>query len=131
MSLRRYRLFSTISASANAADTFTAQRSGTLKMVQFGVLFDSITDNAVLRVQVSKAAVSDFSATGGAVSQSVAQFVQQGNFVTSGLAQPCGNLIVDCNDRIRTGEALYINAVASGTLSCNCDILLTIEESDS
>lgn len=102
-----------------------------LKQIQFGVAFDSVTDNASFRCQVSRAAISDFGGNGGAVTQSIGQFVQYGNFVTSGLSQPCGNHIVECNDKIRTGEALYLNSTGSGTFSALCEIILTIEEADS
>jgi len=128
MQIRRYRLNANISASANVVDTFTAQRSGTLRAVIFNILFDNITDNGTAKIMLSRAAIQDFAATGGAQTQTVAAVFQQSNFVTSGLAQPVGNFVIACNDRVSTGEALYVNALIGGTVAINCDIILVMEE---
>lgn len=118
----------TITTTANALDTFTAQRPGRLKRVEIHTLFNSITDNADVRVQVSRSAVADFGTSGGAVTQTVAQLSQQGNFVTSGLAQPVGSFATECDDPIAVGEALYINALVTGTVAAATDIILVMQE---
>lgn len=129
MSLRRYRMgCATQTATVAAVDTFTTQRPGTLKQIQFNVGFNSITDNAELRCQISRSAVDDTGATGGAVTQALGGFWQAGNFVTSGLSQPNGNLIIDCNDKITIGESFYLNLTIIGTVSVSMDVVLVIEE---
>lgn len=126
--LRRYKLGNTINASGNASDTFTAQRPGVLRGIQFHIGFDSVTDGASVRIQVSRSAQADIPASGGAISNSLGEFHQYGNFVTSGLSQTAGNLLVDCNDRILLGESLYVNAVIAGTVNAIYTIILLIEE---
>jgi len=129
MSLRRYRLSCAAqTATVSAVDTFTSQRPGTLKQIQFYVAFNSITDNAELRVQLSRSAVDDTGASGGAVTQSIGGFWQQGNFVTSGLAQPVGVHVIDCNDKITIGESFYLNLTIIGTVSATMDVVLVVEE---
>jgi len=129
MSLRRYRMScSGQTATVSAVDTFTTQRPGTLKQIQFYVGFNSITDNAELRVQLSRSAVDDTGASGGAVTQAIGGFWQAGNFVTSGLSQPDGNHVIDCNDKITIGESFYLNLTIIGTVTVNMDVVLVIEE---
>lgn len=129
MALRRYRLVTTITATANASDYFTASRAGILKQVVFCTNFDCITDNGVAKCQVSRSAVGDFGATGGTITQTLAQQNLQSNLLTSGISQADHNLVVSCNDKIALGEALYLNSFASGTVSANVEVLLVIEES--
>ena len=129
MQLRRYKLTYTITATANGADTMSFQRPGRIRGINVNVLADSVTDNGVMRVQLSKSAVSDFGSTGGAISQSLAECHFQSNFVTSGLSQPNFNFTVPCDDRVQVGESVYINAVVSGTVSCTVQFTIIMEES--
>lgn len=128
MAIRRYKMFAGVASTAAAVDTFTAQRPGRLKRIDFNCLFDCITDNGLAKVQVSRAAVNDFGGTAGAVTQALAQFMQQSNFVTSGLAQPQANYSIDCDDPIAVGEALYVNVVITGTVTITCEITLVMQE---
>lgn len=134
MSLRRYSMAAAITATGNASDTFVVQRAGTIKQICFHFTFDSITDGASLKAQISRAAVADFGTSanvGAPLTQALAKLFVFGNFVTSGLSQVQGNFIVECNDRITVGENLYINQIVAGTLACSLDVLLVVEESGS
>ena len=131
MATRRYRLYGSFSATANNIDSMVFQRKARVKQIIFGVTFDSITDNGALRVNVSRNAVADFQAGAGGTAlptNAIAQFIQYGNFVTSGLSQPNGNLIVDCNDDFQIGEYLFLNAIVGGTVTASVDIMVVTEE---
>jgi len=129
--LRRYKLSGGSSSTGNALDSMQAPKSGTIKQVIFSVLLDSVTDNSWVKIQLSKVGLNDFAvaAGGGAnFTQALAQYFFQSNFVTSGLSQIAGNWAVDCNDKINSGDPLYINQVLSGTATSVIEVVVVIDE---
>lgn len=131
MTLRRYKLYGAVGTTANAIDSTVFQRMGTVKQIIFGVTITSITANVLLRIQVSRGAISDFAGAAGGqslITASLAQYFLSGNFVTSGLSQIEGNYIVECNDKINPGDILYLNSVAAGTQTSTVDIIIVVDE---
>lgn len=97
----------------------------------FGVLFNSITDNASLTAAISRQPLNELgvATAGGAIITNVlAVFKMVSNFVTSGLAQPFGNLIVPCDDVFQVGDPLYLNLAIAGTLAPDIDVILVCDE---
>ena len=129
MPLRRYKLYASGSATANAVDSFQFARPGVIKQISANLTFDSITDGASCKIQVSRGATSDFGIGTGAITQGLFQFSVYGNFVTSGLSQSNLNPIVETNDRVVVGDPLYVHAVIGGTVAYGCDILIVVDES--
>lgn len=131
MSLRRYRLAGSSSSTANAVDTMQVQRNGTIRQISISFQFDSVTDNALAKLQVSRQATNDFQVAAGgtvALSNSVAEAVACGNFATSGLSQMVSTIVIPCNDKVSVGELLYYHVVISGTVTVQTDIVISIDE---
>lgn len=128
---RRYKLGGNISSTGAAADSMVFQRKGKIVAVIWSVLFNSITDNASVQLSISRQAVSEIgaAASGSALTSNyLATFAMQSNFVTSGLAQPGGNLVVPCNDTVQLGDTLYLGATVTGTVAAAVDVLIVVEE---
>lgn len=132
MSLRRYRLSGSASSTTAAVDSMSAVRKGKLKQIIIATSFNSITDGARTRICISTAATDDggtASAGGAVVTQTLAEVVNESNFVTSGLSQTDFNRTFDCNDDINIGTIIYLHiAVIAGTVTVSPDIILVVEE---
>lgn len=131
MPLRRYRLYASTAATANAADSMQFPRAGTLKQILLCVRADSVTDNSAAIVSVSRVATRDNgnAASGGYyLTPTLAQFSLYGNFVTSGLSQPNLNQSYDLNDKVNLGDTLYLHFEISGTITAIVDVIVVIDE---
>lgn len=77
------------------------------------MLLDSITDNAVVRLELSKVPTNQV-----AVNGALDPFLEvglAGNFVTSGLAQFGLNETFPVDVSCRQGEVIYLHATVAGT----------------
>lgn len=111
--MRTLQLYGTGSATANAVAQVTVPTSGTLKAIQASLLLDSITDGAIVRVEVIKVPQTQIAVNGAL--DPFFQLGVLGNFVTSGLAQGGVNDLFRVNIPCRQGEILYLHAVVAGT----------------
>lgn len=130
MQLRRYRLSNTVSATG-VADSMQFPRSGKIKQIIINQGFNAVTDNAQCTVSVTKASTNDaYTSAGGgvALTQTIAENTIYSNFVTSGLAQPNGTTIFECNDAYSLGDILYLQALVVGTVSNTVGVIVVCEE---
>lgn len=111
--MRNLQIYATGSATGTSVAQVTIPSSTRLKGIYVSFLLDAITDNAVVRIELSKVPSNQIT-TNGALDP----FLEVGlyaNFVTSGLAvASCVKffpLDVDC----RQGEIIYLHATVAGT----------------
>lgn len=131
MPLRRYRMYATASSTTAALDSFTVPRKGKLKQIMLSARVDSVTDNAVVQIAVSRSATNDVNtaaAAGAPTTQSLLDDTLQGNFVTSGLAQIESLKQISFDDDVNIGDVLYIHANISGTATFAVNLILVIAE---
>jgi hypothetical protein len=113
MAKRTLQLYGTASATTTSLAQITIPTKGTLNGLQFHLLLDSITDNGIVRCEISKVPTNQI-ATNGALDP----FFEIGaysNFVTSGLSQggQCG--FVPLSVPVRQGEIIYLHCTVAGT----------------
>jgi hypothetical protein len=112
--MRTLKLYATGSATANAVAQLVIPSASTIRAVQYSILFDSVTDAAILRLELSRASATEIAVNGAQMS--VAEFGACSNFVTSGLSQPVivGQIMV--NASFAQGQIIYLHSVVAGTL---------------
>ena len=113
--MRTLKLYATGSATGNAVAQLTLPSAAIIKAIQYNVLFDSITDNALARFELSRSSATEIAVNNS--QQCCAEISVAGNFVTSGLAQPSVNGIFHVSLRFAQGQILYFHTVISGTLT--------------
>ena len=120
--MRTLQLYATGSATGTSVAQVTIPSSSTIVGIQMSVSVDSITDNAQVRIELSKVPSNQI-----AVNGALDPFFESGlfsNFVTSGLSQP--GLIgfypvsIDC----RQGEIIYLHATVAGTATYYANFIL-------
>lgn len=135
MSLRRYRLADTdgsLNATTANVDSFTAVRAGKIKQVVFSPSIQSITASSRATLVVSRSALNDYGTVSGggsaAPTQTVAECSYSVNFATSGLSVSANTVVVECNDPITVGEAVYLHVTIGGTTVVFAEVLVVVEE---
>lgn len=113
MSLRTLQLYGTASATGNAVAQVTVPSKSTIKGILAALNVDSVTDNGIVIVELSKTATSQI-ATNGALDPFF-EMRYYSNFVTSGLVNGGQNLFVPVSVPCRQGEIIYLHATVSGT----------------
>lgn len=111
--MRTIQLYATGSATATAAATVTIPAAGRIVGVQASVGIDSVTDNAQVRLELSKAPANQI-ATNGAIDPFL-EVGMYGNFVTSGLSQFGLNQFFPVDVPVRQGEIINLHATVAGT----------------
>lgn len=123
--MQTLKLYGAGSATANAVASVQIPSKTRIRQVQYALVFDSITDNATLNVEVSRSSAREI-ATNGA-QQCICEIATTSNFVTSGLAQQSINGFVPCSIDVVQGQLIYLHAVVGGTVSYTAAFILHYE----
>jgi hypothetical protein len=107
------KLYATGAATANAVANVQMPSATRIKGVQVAFMVDSITDNAAVQIELSRASAREI-ATNGA-QQCIIEQAIYGNFVTSGLAQFGINQFFPVDIPVIQGQLIYLHAVVTGT----------------
>lgn len=116
------QLYATGSATATSVAQITIPSAGRIVGIQASILLDSITDNGVVRLELSKVPTNQI-ATNGALDP-IAEFGQYSNFVTSGLDCSGQCLFLPVNVTCRQGEIIYLHATVGGTATYYANFIL-------
>src|SRR5262245_17457149 len=111
--MRTLQLYATGSATATSVAQVTMPSQSRVMGIQVAFAIDSITDNAMVRLELSKVPTNQI-ATNGALDPFL-EVNLAGNFVTSGLAQAGINQFFPLDVPCRQGEIVYIHATVAGT----------------
>lgn len=110
---RTLQIYGTTNATTTSLAQVTIPSAGTLNGIQYSLLLDSITDNGVVRVELSKVPTNQV-ATNGALDP----FFEVGaysNFVTSGLSNGAQAGFFPLIVPVRQGEIIYLHCTVAGT----------------
>lgn len=111
--VRTLQLYGTTNATTTSLAQVTIPAAGSLSGIQWSLLLDSITDNGVVRVELSKAPANQI-ATNGALDP----FFEIGaysNFVTSGLSNGGQVGFFPLKVPVRQGEIIFLHCTVAGT----------------
>lgn len=111
--MRTLQLYATGSATGTSVAQVTIPSVATLKGVQVSFQINSITDDAQVRLELSKVPTNQI-ATNGALDPFL-EVGLYGNFVTSGLYQNGIVQFLPIEIPCRQGEVIYLHATVSGT----------------
>jgi len=111
--VRNIQLFATGSATGNAVAQVVIPSATRIKAVQIAFALDSITDNGIVRAELSKVPTS-LIGTNGAIDPFVS-LVLYSNFVTSGIGQNGINTTLPLDVECRQGEIIYLHVAVGGT----------------
>lgn len=112
-SKRTLQLYGTASATTTSLASVTIPSAGTLNGIQFSLLTDCVTDNGLVRVELSKVPTNQI-----AVNGALDPFFEIGsstNFNTSGLNQGSRDGFYPLIIPVRQGEIIYLHCTVSGT----------------
>lgn len=113
--MRTLQLYATGSATATSVANVTLPSQGRILGVQIALGIDSVTDNAMVRLELSKVPTNQI-ATNGALDPFL-EINLAGNFATSGLAQTGVNQFFPVEIPVRQGEIVYVHATVAGTIT--------------
>lgn len=115
------QLYATGSATGTSVAQITIPAAGHIKSVISSLCLDSVTDNASVRLELSKVPANQIG-TNGALDPFL-EIGVQGNFVTSGLSQPVCNNQFAVDIQCRQGEIIYLHATVGGTATYTCNFI--------
>jgi hypothetical protein len=107
------KLYGTGSATANAVASVIIPSGGRIKGVQVALYVDSVTDNASVQCEVSRASAREIGVNGA--QQCICEASIAGNFATSGLAQFGVNQFFPVDVPTSQGQIIYLHALVGGT----------------
>lgn len=113
MAKRTLQIYGTASATTTSLATITIPSAGRLNGIQFSFLIDSVTDNGIVRVELSKVPTNQIAANGA-----LDPFFEVGaysNFVTSGLSNGGQLGFTPLAVPVRQGEIIYLHCTVAGT----------------
>lgn len=110
---RTLQIYATGSGTANAVAQVTIPSSTTIRAVQVMFTLDSITDNGMIRIELSKIPVSQIG-TNGAQDPFLAVGLFS-NFNTSGQSVNGIAQVFPVSVACRQGEIVYLHSAATGT----------------
>lgn len=111
MSLRTLQLYATGASTASAVAQVTIPSKVTLKGIQYAVSADSVADNGVVALELSKVSTSQIAVNGAQDPFfEIRIFV---NLATSGLLAPGGNGFCPISVPCRQGEIIYVHALVT------------------
>lgn len=113
--MRTIQLYGTGAATATSVAQVVIPSQGRIVGIQVMLMVDSITDNAQVRIEVSKVPTNQ-TTTNGALDPML-EVGLSGNFVTSGLAQTGVNQFFPVDVPVRQGEIVYFHATVAGTVT--------------
>lgn len=123
MSLRTLQLYATGSSTASAVAQVTIPSKVTLKGVQYAFSADSVADNGLVVVELSKVPTSQIAVNGAQDPFFEARFFV--NLVTSGMASPGANGFCPLSVPCRQGEIVYVHvSVTTSTYYFNAILIL-------
>lgn len=111
--MRTLQLYATGSATGTSVAQVTIPTAATLRGIQVGFAINSITDDAQVRIELSKVPTNQIT-TNGALDPFF-EIQLYGNFVTSGLSQTAVNMFFPWEVPCRQGEIVYLHATVGGT----------------
>jgi hypothetical protein len=86
----------------------------TIRGIQWSVGVDSITDNTIVQLEISKASAREVGINGA--QQCISEHYIYGNFVTSGLSILTANDFAPVNVPVIQGQIIYGHAAVAGTV---------------
>lgn len=113
--MRTIQLYATGAATATSVASVTIPTAGRVLGIQVALGIDSVTDNAMVRLELSKVPTNQI-ATNGALDPFL-EVNLAGNFATSGLAQAGVNQFFPVDVPVRQGEIIYVHATVGGTVT--------------
>jgi hypothetical protein len=123
--VRTIKLYGTGSATANNVANVTIPSSGRIRGVQVCISVDSITDNAQIDLEVSRASATEINVNGA--QQCVSQVSVRNNFVTSGMVGSAVATFFPVDVPVTQGQIIYLHAVVVGTVTYFATFLLQYE----
>jgi len=108
-------IYATGSASATPAAQLTVQNPTKLVGVLWAVDFDSITDNALVILELTR--INAQQTTVLDARESIMTMRWRGNFVTSGLAQAAMCQFIPAAVQFKPQDIIYLHATVSGTVT--------------
>lgn len=113
--MKTIQLYATGAATATSVANVTIPSATTIKGVHLDLVIDSVTDNAIVRLEFSKVPTNQIG-TNGALDPFL-EVAVAGNFATSGLAQGGVNKFFPLSVSCRQGEIIYVHATVAGTVT--------------
>lgn len=113
--MRTLKLYATGSATGNNVANVIIPSAGTIRGVQVCLSADSITDNAQIDLEVSRASATEIAVNGA--QQAVIQVSIRNNFVTSGMTAAGLCQFLPTNVSVVQGQIIYLHAVVVGTVT--------------
>jgi hypothetical protein len=113
--MRTLQLYATGSATATSVASVTIPSPARIMGIQIALGIDSVTDNAMVRLELSKVPTNQI-ATNGALDPFL-EINLAGNFATSGLAQAGVNQFFPVDIPCRQGELVYVHVTIGGTVT--------------
>jgi hypothetical protein len=113
--VRTLQLYATGAATATSVANVVIPSAGRISAIQVQLIIDSITDGALVRIELSKVPNNQI-AVNGALDPFLELGVA-GNFVTSGLSQGGVNMTYPLDVQCRQGEIIYLHATVAGTVT--------------
>lgn len=107
------QLYATGSATGTSVAQVTIPSSGRIAAAQISLMIDAVTDNAGVRIELSRVPANQI-ATNGAVDP-IMEIGSWTNFATSGLSENGKCLMIPLNVSVRQGEIVYVHATVTGT----------------
>lgn len=120
--MRTIQLYGTGAATATGVASVTIPSAGRIVGIQVSLAVDSITDNAMARLELSKVPTNQI-ATNGALDPFLEVDIA-GNFATSGLAQTGVNQFFPIDVSVRQGEIIYLHATVTGTITYYANFII-------
>lgn len=111
------KLYGTGSATANAVAQVIIPSRSMIRGALVTMWIDSITDNAQVNCEVSRASAREIAVNGS--QQCVLEVSLAGNFVTSGLSTNAVNIFIPLNVEVVQGQIIYLHALVTGTATYN------------
>lgn len=111
--MRTLQLYATGAATATSVASVTIPTSARIMGVQIALGIDSVTDNAMVRLELSKVPTNQIATNGS--QDPFLEINLAGNFLTSGLAQTGVNQFFPVDIPCRQGELVYVHATITGT----------------
>ena len=120
--MRTLKLYATGSATANAVAQLVIPSASSIRAIQYSILFDSITDGAFARIELSRSSATEIAVNGA--QQCICELGMLSNFVTSGLSQPSLAGILHVMFPFAQGQIIYLHAVVAGTVTYYANFVL-------
>lgn len=120
--MRTIQLYGTGAATATSVAQVTIPSQGRVVGIQIDLIIDSVTDNALVRLEFSKVPTNQIG-TNGALDP-ILEVGMAGNFATSGLAQAGVNQFFPVDIPVRQGEIIYLHATVAGTVTYYVNAIL-------